>query len=64
MTVQRCSMCWSSAAGKPGLATAFALKLQQVANARTVDRNPRGLGGPWRRFARKQQLRDLHRGAR
>jgi cation diffusion facilitator CzcD-associated flavoprotein CzcO len=43
--------------GQAGLATAFGLKLEQVANVRIVDRNPRGLEGPWRRFARMRQLR-------
>ena len=43
--------------GQAGLATAFALKLEHVNNIRIVDRNPRGLEGPWRRFARMRQLR-------
>jgi FAD-dependent urate hydroxylase len=43
--------------GQAGLATAFALKLERVNNFRIVDRNPRGLEGPWRRFARMRQLR-------
>jgi FAD-dependent urate hydroxylase len=43
--------------GQAGLATAFGLKLEQVDNVRIVDRNPRGLEGPWRRFARMRQLR-------
>jgi cation diffusion facilitator CzcD-associated flavoprotein CzcO len=43
--------------GQAGLATAFALKLERVTNIRIVDRNPHGLEGPWRRFARMRQLR-------
>jgi FAD-dependent urate hydroxylase len=43
--------------GQAGLATAFGLKLERVNNVRIVDRNPRGLEGPWRRFARMRQLR-------
>jgi cation diffusion facilitator CzcD-associated flavoprotein CzcO len=43
--------------GQAGLATAFGLKLEHVDNIRIVDRNPRGLEGPWRRFARMRQLR-------
>jgi len=44
-------------AGQGGLATAFALGLERIANIRIVDRNPRGLEGPWRRFARMTELR-------
>jgi cation diffusion facilitator CzcD-associated flavoprotein CzcO len=44
-------------AGQGGLATAFALSLERIANIRIVDRNPRGLEGPWRRFARMTELR-------
>jgi FAD-dependent urate hydroxylase len=43
--------------GQAGLATAFGLKLERVNSVRIVDRNPRGLEGPWRRFARMRQLR-------
>jgi FAD-dependent urate hydroxylase len=43
--------------GQGGLATAFALKREQVPNIRIVDRNPRGFEGPWRRFARMTELR-------
>jgi FAD-dependent urate hydroxylase len=43
--------------GQAGLATAFALKRERVTNIRIVDRNRRGLEGPWRRFARMRQLR-------
>lgn len=43
--------------GQGGLATAFALKLERITNIRIVDRNPRGLEGPWRRFARMKELR-------
>lgn len=44
-------------AGQGGLATAFGLKLERITNIRIVDRNPRGLEGPWRRFARMKELR-------
>jgi FAD-dependent urate hydroxylase len=44
-------------AGQGGLATAFGLRLERIANVRIVDRNPRGLEGPWRRFARMTELR-------
>lgn len=44
-------------AGQGGLATAFGLKRQQITNIKVVDRNPRGLEGPWRRFARMTSLR-------
>jgi FAD-dependent urate hydroxylase len=44
-------------AGQSGLATAFGLKLERITNIRIVDRNPRGLEGPWRRFARMTELR-------
>jgi cation diffusion facilitator CzcD-associated flavoprotein CzcO len=43
--------------GQGGLATAFGLKLERIGNIRIVDRNPRGLEGPWRRFARMKALR-------
>ena len=43
--------------GQGGLATAFGLKLERVVNIRIVDRNRRGLEGPWRRFARMKALR-------
>jgi cation diffusion facilitator CzcD-associated flavoprotein CzcO len=43
--------------GQGGLATAFGLKLERITNIRIVDRNPRGLEGPWRRFARMKELR-------
>jgi cation diffusion facilitator CzcD-associated flavoprotein CzcO len=43
--------------GQTGLATAFGLKMERITNVRVVDRNPRGLEGPWRRFARMKQLR-------
>jgi cation diffusion facilitator CzcD-associated flavoprotein CzcO len=43
--------------GQGGLATAFGLKLDGITNIRVVDRNPRGLEGPWRRFARMPELR-------
>jgi cation diffusion facilitator CzcD-associated flavoprotein CzcO len=44
-------------AGQGGLATAFGLKRERITNIRVVDRNPRGLEGPWRRFARMAELR-------
>lgn len=44
-------------AGQSGLATAFGLKLERITNIKVVDRNPRGLEGPWRRFARMTELR-------
>ena len=43
--------------GQGGLATAFGLKLERITNVSIVDRNPRGLEGPWRRFARMKELR-------
>src|ERR1700746_405101 len=43
--------------GQGGLATAFGLKLERITNIRIVDRSPRGLEGPWRRFARMKELR-------
>jgi FAD-dependent urate hydroxylase len=43
--------------GQGGLAIAFGLKLERISNIRIVDRNPRGLEGPWRRFARMRALR-------
>jgi cation diffusion facilitator CzcD-associated flavoprotein CzcO len=43
--------------GQSGLAIAFHLKREQITNIRIVDRNPRGLEGPWRRFARMAMLR-------
>src|SRR5207342_2413029 len=43
--------------GQGGLATAFGLKLERISKIRIVDRNPRGLEGPWRRFARMKALR-------
>jgi cation diffusion facilitator CzcD-associated flavoprotein CzcO len=43
--------------GQGGLATAFHLKREQIANIRIVDRNPRGLEGPWLKFARMAMLR-------
>jgi FAD-dependent urate hydroxylase len=44
-------------AGQSGVATAFGLMREQVRNIRIVDRNPTGLAGPWRRFARMSELR-------
>jgi cation diffusion facilitator CzcD-associated flavoprotein CzcO len=46
--------------GQGGLATAFGLKRERITNFRIVDRNPRGLEGPWRRFARMNGLRTSH----
>jgi FAD-dependent urate hydroxylase len=43
--------------GQGGLAIAFGLKLERINNIRIVDRNRRGLEGPWRRFARMKALR-------
>jgi FAD-dependent urate hydroxylase len=43
--------------GQGGLAAAFGLKLERITNIRIVDRSPRGLEGPWRRFARMKELR-------
>jgi cation diffusion facilitator CzcD-associated flavoprotein CzcO len=43
--------------GQGGLAAAFGLTLERIKNIRIVDRNPRGLEGPWRRFARMKALR-------
>ena len=48
--------------GQGGLATAFGLKLERITNIRIVDRNPRGLEGPWRRFARMKELRTIQGG--
>ena len=51
--------------GQGGLAIAFGLRRERIINVRIVDRNPRGLEGPWRRFARMWatdfQGRDGHR---
>jgi cation diffusion facilitator CzcD-associated flavoprotein CzcO len=44
-------------AGQSGLATAFGLMREQITNIRIVDRNPTGLEGPWRQFARMSELR-------
>src|SRR5271157_4637669 len=44
--------------GQGGLATAFGLKRERITNIRIVDRNRRGLEGPWRRFARMAALRN------
>jgi cation diffusion facilitator CzcD-associated flavoprotein CzcO len=43
--------------GQGGLATAFGLRRERITNFRIVDRNARGLEGPWRRFARMKNLR-------
>jgi cation diffusion facilitator CzcD-associated flavoprotein CzcO len=43
--------------GQSGLGTAFGLKLERITNIRIIDRAPRGLEGPWRRFARMKELR-------
>lgn len=43
--------------GQSGLGTAFGLKLERITNIRVIDRAPRGLEGPWRRFARMKELR-------
>jgi cation diffusion facilitator CzcD-associated flavoprotein CzcO len=43
--------------GQGGLATAFGLKRERITNFRIAERNPRGLEGPWRRFARMNGLR-------
>src|SRR5262249_9160781 len=43
--------------GQSGLATAFGLKLERITNVRLIDRSPRGLEGPWLRFARMKGLR-------
>ena len=43
--------------GQAGLAIAFGLKRERITNVRIVDRSPRGLEGPWRRFARMRALR-------
>ncbi len=43
--------------GQAGLATAFALKRERVNNVRIVDRNRRGMEGPWRQIARMRRLR-------
>ena len=43
--------------GQSGLGTAFGLKLERITNVRVIDRSPRGLEGPWRRFARMKELR-------
>ena len=43
--------------GQGGLATAFGLKRERITNFRILDRNPRGLEGPWRRYARMNGLR-------
>src|SRR5260370_39035534 len=43
--------------GQSGLGTAFGLKLERITNIRIIDRSPRGLEGPWRRFARMKELR-------
>src|SRR5215470_12322277 len=44
-------------AGQSGLATAFGLKLERITNVRIVDRNPRGLEGPCRRFPGMMAIR-------
>src|SRR3954447_11142288 len=43
--------------GHSGLGTAFGLKLERITNIRIIDRSPRGLEGPWRRFARMREIR-------
>src|SRR5262245_6949815 len=43
--------------GQSGLAVAFGLKRERINNIRIVDRNRRGLEGPWRQFARMRELR-------
>ncbi len=43
--------------GQSGLAIAFGLKLEKITNIRIIDRSPRGLEGPWHRFARMKALR-------
>jgi FAD-dependent urate hydroxylase len=43
--------------GQSGLVTAFALKRERVGNFLIVDRNPRGAEGPWRSYARMENLR-------
>jgi cation diffusion facilitator CzcD-associated flavoprotein CzcO len=43
--------------GQSGLGTAFGLKLERITNVRIIDRSPRGLEGPWRRFARMREIR-------
>lgn len=43
--------------GQSGLGAAFGLKLERITNVRVIDRSPRGLEGPWRRFARMKKLR-------
>ena len=43
--------------GQSGLGTAFGLKLERITNVRIIDRGPRGLEGPWRRFARMREIR-------
>lgn len=43
--------------GQSGLGIAFGLKLERITNIRVIDRSPRGLEGPWRRFARMKALR-------
>jgi cation diffusion facilitator CzcD-associated flavoprotein CzcO len=43
--------------GQSGLGTAFGLKLERITNVRIIDRCPRGLEGPWRRFARMREIR-------
>src|SRR4030081_1014754 len=43
--------------GQSGLGTAFGLKLERITNVRVIDRSPRGLEGPWRRFARMRAIR-------
>jgi cation diffusion facilitator CzcD-associated flavoprotein CzcO len=44
-------------AGHSGLGTAFGLTLERITNVRIIDRCPRGLEGPWRRFARMREIR-------
>jgi len=46
-------------AGQGGLATAFGLNRERIKNIKVVDRNSRGLEGPWRRFARMKELRTV-----
>jgi cation diffusion facilitator CzcD-associated flavoprotein CzcO len=43
--------------GQSGLGAAFGLKLERITSVRVIDRSPRGLEGPWRRFARMKELR-------
>lgn len=43
--------------GQSGLSIAFRLSRDRIVNVRVLDRNPKGLEGPWTTFARMNSLR-------